>query len=216
MNRDIWVLPRAPARTCPLKRGNSNNSHVQVDDVADRLASSGLSILGIDHIGFNLPWQGNSLHPAMLDLRERLKATCLYHRFPSGEPWDFILPGSRTEISHRQRVDYALPRRPKFEIVSFDKCSTPLIQMEVLCSMRYEQFSHLFPEALMDPNVRNAWIYIKNDAGIDLCLVLNEESEGDWSSIFKGHRIMRDVKRHPDLPPFRHVKLTPLPSVCCS
>ena len=171
------------------KRNPLPYRHIELEDVSDRIVRNGMAVVGIDHMGFNLPWFNNGVHPAIADLRSRLKGTCLYHSFPSGEPWDFIIPGELAEIRRRKAVDYDKIRKPKFEIVSFDKTSVPLVQIDVTSNMTYAELSSLFPEALHDPSMKNMWIYIRNPCDIDLCLVLNESTEGDWSSYFKGHRI---------------------------
>jgi hypothetical protein len=105
-------------------------------------------LVGIDHVGFNLPWFSSGVHPRILQLREELSSYCLYHRFPSGEPWDFIIPGNRDEIARQEAVDYTMVKRPKFEIVSFDKASTPLLQFDFQMNTSYEILQGLFPEAL--------------------------------------------------------------------
>ena len=162
--------------------------HLEIDSVAERLAPAGLVISGVDHLGVNLPWFATGPHPRILQLRETIKRECLYHCYPTGEPWDFILPGTLDEIAGRQTVDYRKVRRPKFELVSFGKASTPLIQIDLGVNGRYEAFKTLFPEALADEVFRNIWIYLKNPNAIDICLVINEYSEGDWSEFFKGCR----------------------------
>jgi len=65
-------------------------------------------------------------------------------------------------------------RRPKFEIVSFDKASTPLLQLDIQMNTSYEILLGLFPEALVYPLIRNLWIYLENPYGLDICLVVNE------------------------------------------
>ncbi len=99
---------------------------LSIDEVSRRFAVAAWKIADCDHVGFNLPWFGPGIHPGILELREKLAGGCLYHRYPSGEPWDFILPGDPDEISGRRPVDYSKTRRPKFELVSFDRASTPL------------------------------------------------------------------------------------------
>jgi hypothetical protein len=160
-----------------------------IEEVARRLASAGISPAGVDHMGVNLPWFEPGLHPRILRLREKFSAACLYHRYPTGEPWDFILPGDRDEISGRKPVDYGRVRRPKFELVSFEKSSTPIVQIDLGINRKFEDFLPLFPEALADPEFRNIWVYLENPHAIDICLVMNEYSEGDWCGFFKGHRL---------------------------
>jgi hypothetical protein len=173
-------------RQNPLSYG-----YMGLDEVQECFGQNGIKITGIDHVGFNLPWFGPGLHPAIIDVRARLNRICLYHSFPSGEPWDFILPGQLSEIRRRKATDYHLVRRPKFEMVSFDKASTPLIQIEAMTNKAFGELRSLFPRGLADEKVHNLWLYIDNPLGIDLCLVLNEPSEADWSELFKGHRFWR-------------------------
>jgi hypothetical protein len=148
-----------------------------------------VKLVGIDHGGFNLPWFSSGLHPDILGLREHLSSRCLYHKFPTGEPWDFIIPGDTHEIVRRKSVDYDRNRRPKFEVVSFEKASTPIIQFDILVNANYETFAQLFPESLLDTELRNSWVYLENPYSIDVCLVINEFSEGDWSAFFKDCRL---------------------------
>lgn len=164
-----------------------------IDEVARRLAAAGLAPAGVDHMGINLPWFEPGRHPRILRLREKIAPACLYHNYPSGEPWDFILPGDRDEIAGRTPVDYSRVRRPKFELVSFEKASTPIVQIDLAVPGRYEDFSGLFPEALADPAFRNIWVYLENPHAVDICLVINERSEGDWSGFFKGCRLQGNV-----------------------
>jgi len=162
---------------------------IALAEVQRRLAAAEIGLVGIDHAGFNLPWLGPGLHPTIARLRQQLSEKCLYHHFPTGEPWDFILPGDLDEISRFKMVDYGRNRRPKFEVVSFEKASTPLVQFDLQLDANYEALRGLFPEALDDPEFRNLWIYLENPYGIDVCLVANEAGEGDWSDFFAGSRL---------------------------
>jgi hypothetical protein len=175
--------------TGATKRNPITYRPITAEEVSRRLASSGLKFVSADHIGFNLPWFGAGVHPRILELREKLAAACLYHEYPSGEPWDFILPGTPDEISGRHMLDYSKIRKPKFELVSFGASSIPLIQIDLAANARFEQFSALFPEGWADSRFRNIWIYLENPSSIDVCLVINEYAAGDWSDYFAGHRL---------------------------
>ncbi len=172
------------------KQSPYSYKHLGVETVSKRLVGSGVGLTGIDHVGFNLPWFSSGLHPRILQLREKLSPRCLYHRFPTGEPWDFIIPGDNDEITNRRAVDYTRVRRPKFELVSFGNASTPLIQLDVSVDVDYERFSLLFPESLDDPRFRNLWVYLETPYTIDVCLVINRfPEERDWSDFFEGFRL---------------------------
>lgn len=145
----------------------------------------------IDHTGFNLPYF-DGIHPTILQLREKLKGVSLYHRFPKRlgmANWDFILPASESEIGRITKTDYSLSRRPKIEIVSFEKSSTPLIQFDLHVEGRYEDKVKIFPEAIQVPEINCLWVYIQNDFGIDVCFVLNETHNEDWSHQFADDRL---------------------------
>jgi len=146
---------------------------------------------GLDHLGFNLPWFEGGIHPEIKKLRTELQESCLYYQYPTGEPWDFILPGTNEEIASLEEPDYSVIRRPKFELVTSTHSSRPLIQLEVLVQGRYEDLAPLFPEAMDVPELRDVWINTVSPYDLDLYLVLNGYHEGDWSAFFKGNRLTK-------------------------
>lgn len=155
-----------------------------------RFAVNSIRIVKLDHIGFNLPWFAPPPHPEIAEVRAVYAKQCLYHAFSSGEPWDFILPGTAAEIAGSVGIDYGRIRKPKLELVSFDKCSVPIIQFDVCCTCPKERFRGIFPEGLYDEGLGNIWVYVDNPYGLDLCLVLGEDYDGDWSGFFRDSRIM--------------------------
>ncbi len=168
------------------KKSNYSYSHIEIKDFIKRL--NGTKVMSLDHVGFDLPWF-DGIHPEMLELREALKSKSLYHLFPSGEAWDFIIPGSKEEILNKALIDYTKVRRPKFEIVTLDTASKPLIQFDFSVKQQYERLVNKFPEAIHVKEIRNMWIYIKNPYNIDICFVINEHLEDDWSNFFSKSRI---------------------------
>jgi hypothetical protein len=171
------------------KKSPLKYSHLSIDSVIERFSENGLKINGLDHIGFNLPWFSPDVHPLIENLRRDFASKCLYHKFPTGEPWDFIIPGSKKEILMQEEVDYSKTRKPKFELVSFDASSTPLVQFDVQCNKPFEVFSRNFPEAIHDRQFKNIWIYTENTYNIDICIVLNESTKEDWSLYFRDTRL---------------------------
>ncbi len=164
-------------------------SQITLQEILERVSSFELTY--IDHTGFNLPYF-DRIHPTILKLREQLKSKCLYHTFPkhlADAPWDFILPGTIKEINKENKINYHENRKPKIEIVSFDKCSTPLIQLDLHIQGKYADWVKLFPEAIAVPEIKSLWVYIQNDFGIDMCFVLNQIHKKDWSYQFAKERI---------------------------
>src|SRR6266511_2022352 len=156
-----------------------------LQEVMSRLSYARLEQL--DHVGFNLPWF-DGLHPDIEKLRRTVAPHTAYYRFPTGEEWDFILPATKEEIASKV-VNLTQDRRPKLEIVSFDKSSTPLIQIDFSIDQPYSEITKLFPEGIADSELKNVWVYIQNPYGIDLCFVVGEYGDSDWSEFFEGHRL---------------------------
>lgn len=173
--------------TCEERKSPHLYIPISVNEYQKRMR--GKEIVGIDHAGVNLPWFKSGYHPDFDVLRMKAKSTCAYHSFPTGEPWDFIIPATREEISGKTSLDYSKIRKPKFELVTFEKSSIPLVQFDVNVKLPYEQLITLFPESIQDDNLRNLWVYLKNKSGDDICLVLNEQKDGDWSDFFKDSRL---------------------------
>jgi hypothetical protein len=163
---------------------------ISLDEYMKRM--SDIKLLRLDHSGFNLPYKKGFVHPAINNLREELKDKCLYHTFPkeiADEPWDFILPATREEIEGKTSLDYKLLRRPKVELVTFYKSSTPLIQFDIQVNYTFDKIVKMFPEGIVDDYLKNVWVYIANNYGVDICFVVNEPNEKDWSDIFSHTRI---------------------------
>jgi hypothetical protein len=160
---------------------------IAMADFVARIQAAALQ--NVDHLGFNLPWFKAGVHPKIATLRDQLKTKCLYHTFPSGEPWDFILPGTQAEVEGKKPIDYIQIRKPKFEIVSFANCSKPLVQIDLAFATPYEKLARLFPEGILLPDVKSVWVYLQNPYGIDVCLVLNR-AKGDWSNYFRKSRLV--------------------------
>lgn len=154
-------------------------------EVIQRMANT--AFVRLDHVGFNLPWF-DGVHPDILSLRHNLATHTAYYRFPTGEPWDFILPATPGEIQ-ANTIDLTKDRHPKLEIVSFDKSSTPLIQIDFSVNQPFEKIRQLFPEGLADNTLKNVWVYLENPYSIDVCLVIGGHGGKDWSTFFEGHRL---------------------------
>lgn len=159
---------------------------LNLEEVTQRL--QGLELGNLDHAGFDLPWFDGT-HPEILRLRAELPSQCAYHRWPEGEDWDFILPATPDEIGKKTPFDYTRTRRPKFEIVSIDKVSTPILQFDFSVKVTFETLRNLFPEGIAEPELKNVWVYLRSEMEIDICLVIGEDSDGDWSSFFQDSRL---------------------------
>jgi len=167
------------------KQSPHTYSHISLDDFLSRMTDMPLGKM--DHVGFDVPWFRGT-HPDILSLRKVLPQHCAYYLWPTNEDWDFIIPATEDEISSRAELDYSIVRRPKFEIVSIRKVSTPIIQFEFLVHNTFKELVKLFPEAIVVENPGNVWVYIQNPTGVDICFVLNVYHDGDWGGYLEGNR----------------------------
>jgi len=173
--------------TKEFKKSPHAYSPIPLSDFLTRMKD--VSLGDMDHIGFDLPWF-HGTHPDIITLRKILHQHCAYHLWSTKEDWDFIIPATEDEINSRAELEYSIVRRPKFEIVSIRKVSTPIIQFEFLVHSTFKELVELFPEAIAVDNPGNVWVYIKNSTDVDICFVLNEYRDGDWSEYLKGTRIL--------------------------
>jgi hypothetical protein len=171
--------------TNEFKKSPHTYSSIPLSDFLTRMEN--VSLGDMDHIGFDLPWFDGT-HPDIVTLRKILPQHCAYHLWPKNEDWDFILPATEEEIGFQTELNHSIVRRPKFEIVSISKVSTPIIQFEFLVHKTFIELTELFPEAIAVKNPGNVWVYIKNATGVDICFVLNEYRNSDWSGYLKGNR----------------------------
>jgi hypothetical protein len=142
-----------------------------------------LSFEFLDHAGFDVPWF-DGVHPDINKLRDFLPEECLYSRYPTGEDWDFIIPATQKEIATRE-LDYRVIRRPKFEIVFLNYSSTPIVQFDVSVKESFEEIRKIFPEGYPDNSLKNAWIYVENPYGIEICFVVGHRGNADWYKFLK-------------------------------
>jgi hypothetical protein len=164
------------------KKSPEKFGYYDLGQVKKRL--KGINLTGIDHVGFNLPWFMGGTHPLIEILQTNLKNKSLYHTFPTGEAWDFILPATSDEIYNTVAINYRDIRKPKFELVSFEKSSTPLIQLDVATNGTSTTIKERFPDGLHVNELKQTWVYITNPFELDICLVLNEDNGSDWSEQF--------------------------------
>jgi hypothetical protein len=154
---------------------------IVLDDYLDRVES--LNFEFIDHIGFDIFWP-KGVHPEIAKAREVLSKGSLYYLNQTGENWDFIIPATQEEIKSKE-LDYKVIRRPKFEIVTLDYTSTPIIQFDMSVKENFEQTKKLFPEGYPDDYLKNVWVYIDNPYGLYICAVIGHRGKADWYRFLK-------------------------------
>jgi hypothetical protein len=172
--------------TGEVRQNPERYAAISLADYESRCAT--LPPVTLDHVGFNLPWS-EGVHPDIQALRQLLAGKSAYFLFPTGENWDFILPATAQELAS-STIDLNVVRRPKLEMVSFDKSSTPLLQIDFMVRAPFERIAGLFPEGIIDRDLQNVWVYIENPFEIDVCFVVNPYRTDDWSALFAGNRLL--------------------------
>lgn len=184
--KDLYAKEEIINKTGQQKESPHEYRYITIDELADRINGLG-KITAIDHLGINFPWF-TGISPAIINLRQQLKDKTAYFRFPTGDNWDFIIPVTALELINND-IDLSIVRKPKLELVSFEKSSTPLIQIDCDTTIDYEDLVRLFPEAIIDKDSSSIWVYIESKLDLDICFVLKGPSSKDWSIYFDGYRL---------------------------
>lgn len=163
-------------RQSPLKY-----TPVKLGDFLER--AEDLNFEFLDHVGFDIYWPEGA-HPEILKARKNLSKKSLYFLNTTGENWDFIIPATASEITSKE-LDYKPIRRTKFEIVSLDYTSTPIIQFDISVKENFDQIKELFPEGYPDNFLKNVWVYIDNPYGLYICAVIGHRGKADWYRFLK-------------------------------
>jgi len=153
----------------------------------------------VDHTGVNLPTRATS--PSQWqELVGEIAAASTMYRYPSGEPWPFVLPSSSAELQDDIH-DFIVGREPRFELVHDEWQTRTEWQFALWTDLTRTELEHLFPapEGITFPGLDEIFRVIKihhpwPNLGIrfDLCYRL-EDSPSDWETgewlITEGGRI---------------------------
>ncbi|MFC7192321.1 hypothetical protein ACFQL7_22570 [Halocatena marina] len=120
--------------------GGDSGYGVTIAELAERLSDTTVSV---DHTGISIP-QANVKHSAWVNLNAALAdASCLY-KYPTGEPWNFILPATDSEVN-QEIEQFVLGRRPRFELVFDSVAESPVVQFALRTDLSQEDVESLFP-----------------------------------------------------------------------
>jgi hypothetical protein len=109
-------------------------------DLAHRLARH---VRGVDHTGVNLPAEFVSADEWQALVRD-LAATAAMFRYPSGEPWPFILPATSAELATDIR-EFVIGREPRFELVHDGWSSYTTWQFALWTTLTRAELEKLIP-----------------------------------------------------------------------
>jgi len=145
-------------------------------------------ITRLDHTGFNLPMGLYSEQEWQSLLGKLAKVTNMY-KYPSGEPWPFVLPATEAEFK-KDITDFTLLREPKFEIVYDDYTNMVAIHIDMQTDMTKEETEKLFPgnQGVSFDTLENVFksIYLDYCDSIDIRLDLRFKGKrgtfesGEW------------------------------------
>ncbi|MFI6264508.1 hypothetical protein [Micromonospora sp. NPDC051006] len=170
---------------------------IELAELARRLAGH---VPRVDHTGVNLPtcavrpeqWQS---------LVAAVASTATMYRYPTGEPWPFVLPSTAGELQHGI-ADFVVGREPRFELVHDPWRTYPEWQFALWTDLTRAQLELLFPDpqGMTAPGledifrvvpIRSPW----SGLGIrfDLCYRI-DDGPSDWET---GEWLVRSGGRIP-------------------
>jgi hypothetical protein len=100
-------------------------------------------VVRLDHTGVNLP-TGDSHRRSWEMLNRSLAASGNFYRYPSGEPWHFLIPATDEEFLTDIR-SFTVDRGPKFELVHDSTLRHPLIQIDIHTDLPRIEIERRFP-----------------------------------------------------------------------
>lgn len=121
-----------------------DNNHyylLSIEELYRRLHSH---IVRIDHTGINIPlalFKQNELDAFV----QHVSSVSNLYRYPTGEPWLFILPATQQEYTNGISK-FSLGREPKFEIVFDDYLAIPTIQIDIASDLSRKEVEKMLPE----------------------------------------------------------------------
>jgi hypothetical protein len=113
-------------------------------DMADAAALLGGHVAAVDHTGVNLP--AATVPPVRwADIVAAIAEVSTLYRYPTGEPWLFVLPSTQSEHADDIR-DFPDGREPRFEVVHDEWLDGLLWQFALHTDLSREELEAMFPE----------------------------------------------------------------------
>jgi hypothetical protein len=103
------------------------------------------NVVGVDHAGVNLP-AASVRQQQWDDLITNLAARSNMYRYPTGEPWPFVIPA--TEAEYEDDIRHFVPGRPpKFELVydAYLPMDTIVLQFDLATTLSRAELERRFP-----------------------------------------------------------------------
>lgn len=158
---------------------------VEPAELTRRLAGH---VARVDHTGVNLP--AAALGAGQWDgLVRDIAATATMYRYPTGEPWPFVLPSTAGELGSDIR-DFVVGREPRFELVHDEWSSHTVWQFALWTSLTSADLARLFPAPYgvllpgLEDIFRTVWVpdlWPGLAIRFDLCF-RTENGPSDWET----------------------------------
>lgn len=163
-------------------------------------------ILWIDHTGLNAP--AAHFGGAWEMFVRSLGDSSLLYSYPTGEPWFFVLPGTRQE--HDAGITIFPPdRTPRFELVEMSPGASLAIQIDIQADLTRANLEEMFPfpKGVSLPGLEDYFrsVFIKHPwPGLEIRLDLrfgSGHAAGDWETgkwlVENGQRCNSRMRRIP-------------------
>ena len=171
------VFDGGPAIRVPGGTPEDPATLVAMTELVDRLRGH---VRRVDHTGVNLADAGR-----WQELVGALAGRTTMYRYPTGEPWPFVLPSTAAELDGDVR-DFRIGREPRFELVRADGLARVEWQFALSTDLTRARLEAMFPAGSTLPGladifrvvrVRHPWagLGIRMDLGYRV-----EDGPDDW------------------------------------
>ncbi|MFI5907771.1 hypothetical protein [Dactylosporangium sp. NPDC051541] len=123
-----------------LESASASSGGVLPGELAGRL---GPHVYAVDHTGVNLP--ASTSADLWSRTVERIAGSSAMYRYPTGEPWPFVLPSTTAERD-AEITAFVAGREPRFELVLDEWLSVPLWQFALRTDLTRAALEAMFPE----------------------------------------------------------------------
>lgn len=155
---------------------------VELADLIKRLAGH---VRRVDHTGVSVPVPDGE----WAALVRKVASGAAMYRYPTGEPWPFVLPATSAELETGIR-DFVVGREPRFELVHDPRAAYPTWQFALWTTLTRSELEVMFPApyGIAFPGLEDVFraVYVRHPwrglaVRCDLCFAV-EDGPSSWET----------------------------------